>query len=1067
MRVEPAAQVVPRDIATIVGTFLQAETPPGGLPPFAPDAVVKGTLRGPEVPLGRELTTAPNTPFAIPPLTVAGTYTLDDIRLESGGRILMRGTPESVTIQVIDKLLVTQVTARALTAQEIREKGIVFDKSSFQAYNFTAAFAIEDNPVRISFPVVLPTLQGPQETTVGGADLASIGAVALPELKTIIPDTLRLQTQIPNLQVVGFTLTVGSLKGQTLVVPPIPGVVIIPGDIGFLNQFFSVTLMVGNVAPAGSNLSVSGLTGSILLPAGIDTVVGSDDDPLRMARTASGESPRVRPIAQPGADGRLGSGDDILTLSPGESGSAEFLVEGRREGTHVIEFDLRGTLDGLPGGPVAITGRAAGSVLVRNPAFSLTFTHPEVVSAGEPYSLDVTVTNTSASPANFVTVNLLSRNVSGAAVVGDAGRSVDSIAPGDSATVSFDLVARVTGRVTAATLDSDANVAGQFSLKTAVGELGVPVSPDSLILPKEANGLPAALRTAALGLLGKAWAVATAPAAALPKNVARMSKQIVLDRAVQVAEAGFRIQLHEPIPDSVAQLAFDFIGSGYARLATDYPAPADLAFARADFAAFDALRRQSVRGDIFAGAAGAILGPQLAAADAATFHRTLAEHVSGRPAHLSIVVASRSGALPVTVSLLDASGRRVGGTDAAGKVIKSMPYSDFLPLTDNGNRIAEAIVLAAPEPGDYHLRFAPVAGAAAGTPFDVSLVVPDAQGQLRQVTYAGLGGEVSVSSTFAPDDPFRVLLDLPMTGTATSPRPPSTDARIVPPPPRVISAVQQAEADIASCVATIALEGVAEAATLRAQLGRIVAVLFSTEVTPEAVQDRLAASAITRYLVDGNAIVGVALQPGRRIAFLGLRNAVGPFVATADHDFRDRRRAGPRHGRADAADRSERDRSRGRRHRPGAERRGAAAAVCRRPDVHELLRHDGGPRVERRRRQRPVRVRLDSRRGRQPRQRQRPGQRRRTTRRLHHPARRPAAQRHRRAARPRHAPRAHARGGRPAAVEHEHPGDEPDRRLHLRRDQRCGGAVRHCQGSGRKHLHRSGQHRRPRQGHRQ
>jgi hypothetical protein len=85
MRVEPATQVVPRDIATVVSTFLQAETPPNGLPAFSPDAVVKGTLRGPELPLGRELTTAPNTPFAIPPLSIAGTYTLDDIRLETGG----------------------------------------------------------------------------------------------------------------------------------------------------------------------------------------------------------------------------------------------------------------------------------------------------------------------------------------------------------------------------------------------------------------------------------------------------------------------------------------------------------------------------------------------------------------------------------------------------------------------------------------------------------------------------------------------------------------------------------------------------------------------------------------------------------------------------------------------------------------------------------------------------------------------------------------------------------------------------------------------------------------------
>ena len=79
-------------------------------------------------------------------------------------------------------------------------------------------------------------------------------------------------------------------------------------------------------------------------------------------------------------------------------------------------------------------------------------------------------------------------------------------------------MSRVSGKVTAATLDSDENVAGRFQLKTAVGADGVPLSPDSLVLPKEASSLPKSLRDAALGLLGKAWAVATAPAGALPKD---------------------------------------------------------------------------------------------------------------------------------------------------------------------------------------------------------------------------------------------------------------------------------------------------------------------------------------------------------------------------------------------------------------------------------------------------------------------------------------------------------------------------------------------------------------------
>ena len=276
LRVEPTTQTVPRDIATIVSTYLQAPQIPGSLPPFAPDAVVKATLRGPSLQAPLELSVAPNTPFNIPPLTVAGTHTLENIRLESQGTVLLRGTPESVKIEVIDKLLVSQITARALTAAEIREKGIVFDQSNFQAYNFTAAFAIgPGQQIKVDFPVLLPSVVGASDVRIGSASIPSVSAPALPSLRTVIPDTLRLTAQIPNLTVSGFQLEVPALKGQDLYVPPIPGVIVIPGDIGFLNQYFSVMLMVGNVAPVGSNLTVPDLRAEILLPLGADQVAGS------------------------------------------------------------------------------------------------------------------------------------------------------------------------------------------------------------------------------------------------------------------------------------------------------------------------------------------------------------------------------------------------------------------------------------------------------------------------------------------------------------------------------------------------------------------------------------------------------------------------------------------------------------------------------------------------------------------------------------------------------------------------------------------------------------------------
>ncbi|MGC4081208.1 MAG: hypothetical protein QM736_03595 [Vicinamibacterales bacterium] len=72
-------------------------------------------------------------------------------------------------------------------------------------------------------------------------------------------------------------------------------------------------------------------------------------------------------MAQPGPDGKVGTADDIALLGPGDSGDAEYLVEGLREGSHVVEMQMTGTLTGLPVGPVTITGRAAGAVLGAQP----------------------------------------------------------------------------------------------------------------------------------------------------------------------------------------------------------------------------------------------------------------------------------------------------------------------------------------------------------------------------------------------------------------------------------------------------------------------------------------------------------------------------------------------------------------------------------------------------------------------------------------------------------------------------------------------------------------------------
>ena len=48
--------------------------------------------------------------------------------------------------------------------------------------------------------------------------------------------------------------------------PPITGLLVIPGNIAFLNQFFSVLLMVTNAAPDGTPLVLRDVKATIALP---------------------------------------------------------------------------------------------------------------------------------------------------------------------------------------------------------------------------------------------------------------------------------------------------------------------------------------------------------------------------------------------------------------------------------------------------------------------------------------------------------------------------------------------------------------------------------------------------------------------------------------------------------------------------------------------------------------------------------------------------------------------------------------------------------------------------------
>ena len=437
LKAAPEYQAVPKGIASKVNASFEAAgfNLSDLVAQLPKDYTVRAELSGPAFQTPMPLVTKPGVAFDLPTLAVTGRYTLANIRLVDGnGNTLFGAVPQAVAIESIPDPLITSVTTRQLTVQELEERGVTFDRSNFTAYEFTAGIATSSGQVPLTLPVIIPTSQVVQVTPT----LEAPSNITLPQPSTVIIPPDVPQTAIPqNLEVQPFMMEVkeGEKIGKGDL-PPIPGVVVIPGNIGFLHQYFSALALVTNGAPLQSGLSIRDVTATISFPSGEDLIPGSDavpgDDPLRMARGQNGYFPRSMPVANAGSDGNAGTADDIGAMQAGESGQADFTIEGLKEGTHKVDFDITAVLDGLPVGPVTLKGKATGAVLVRNPDFAVTLGHPATVRSGEEYDLFITVSNTGKTIANMVTLGLDPRALSGAVFVnGESNtKSIDTYRQG-------------------------------------------------------------------------------------------------------------------------------------------------------------------------------------------------------------------------------------------------------------------------------------------------------------------------------------------------------------------------------------------------------------------------------------------------------------------------------------------------------------------------------------------------------------------------------------------------------------------------------------------------------------
>ncbi|HET6407449.1 MAG TPA: Ig-like domain-containing protein, partial [Chthoniobacteraceae bacterium] len=839
LRVSPAALSVPKNIAGSVSVQLTG----GTNSTIGQGAFIEAILRGPSFP-ARRLVGQVNEPLLLPPLPLVGDYQLDAVRLVDAvsGKTRMEGNPASVPVRVFDEVLISRVTSRPLTLEEIQEKGIAIDEKNFRAIEFEVGFVVDGKTIPVKFPVVAPAFRQPTEI-IPAAELDRLLAEA-----DQLNNQLDLGAFIPKeLEASGLNIEVKGINFQfvdegeidlALRIPPIPALVVIPGNVGFLNQFFSVQIFTENGAPTGSGLSVSNVLAQMKLPPGKDQLLGSDfnnpgDDPLRFARVGPNKIIQAtQPVARRGADGEPGTADDISRLQPGETGQGEFLVEGLQEGLHVMDIELNAALEGLAAGVVQIKGKAAGSVLVRNPKFSMAFSHPRTIRAGEPYEAYVTILNTSSTIANLVQITLNSASVSGGVLESEETVILGTILPGETATAKFRIRAQRTGAITFSNLTtSDEGLVGRFRLRVGVDERGVPLSPDTLLMPEFVNSLPDSLINAANRVLGQALSIATA--GQLPPNVKAVGKSTVTRRVLELAEAGQRVKYGDPLNRVLADLLLDWQGGR-------------------DFSAgFDQIIRETDAGREWR----EVLARTMESADNLSAPARLSARLpdlSGRSEPWAIFALNtesgtvrfgngRQGQLPAVSGLLAAKYRNTNS--ASGSWFVERPGTNVIFEWQIDQSVPSALL---------SLALIGTNGTASKAEWSVS--------NLPTGACVGYDSAASVSD-LRIDLNCDGVVDTTLAGTV------STIGEVA---PQIVSVIQdptvQSGRPTKPCVP--------EVPAFPLNYGTVVAVLFSKPMTQKSVDVPAA------YVLDNGASAGsVQIQPGGRVALLNMRRPVGALRA--------------------------------------------------------------------------------------------------------------------------------------------------------------------------------------------
>ncbi len=771
--VEPVAQAVPVGVPAVLRTLFGGD--PAGLAQAG--LRVSAELSGPGLAAPVTLTTAPGADLRLPALQVRGEYRLEAIRLTDGSGTSVPAAHPVATVVVTD-VLVSSITSRVLTPAELADRGIVVDDRNFKAFSFALGLAIQGRTIGIELPALV--WNGTEYQAIGPPRIEVEG----PPLERFQPPAVVAVPLVDSLEIPP-PFEQDEFAEDAVVTRPVFGLLVFPGNVRFLNQFLSVVLMVQNGSAEGSGLVLKDVATTVSLPASA----------LRLA----GTTPAVAdgqpiPIRHPGPDGVLDTPDDLVVLAAQQAGSAEMVTEGLKVGTHEVVCEMGATLDGLANQPPRrLSGRARGSVVIRDPSFALTFHHPEVVRKDEEYEVRVTVANTSTVRANGVSLVLPAASLTGAVPLdvppgADPVAALGDILPGDASDARFRLRATRTGRVVASAFTSDGAVTGALQFRTGVTNEGLPLSPDSFVFPSFVSALPAPFVDAATRLVGIAHGLATAdgtvPGSLAPSDFSDGSVQA---RATELVASARRVRIGQPVPSGVADVFLRWLGS------------------RDEIPGFDLVRRVNSRGRELEAAAASSLEELLQAAGRTAFDQAMldaaaanAEPVS--PARIPagpaiLILESTDPADPAArLRLTDVqTGAETSGGPEEATALREVPYAALLRLGVPGGG-ESSLVGRLPASG---LEVA-IEGRRTGS-VGLDVLFPDGQGGFSRVRFGGIPvREGSLTTTRLTIGAPQLVLSSSIDGTKVA-----SASSANPSPFAAVAAVQDIDANPLGKVVTL------------------------------------------------------------------------------------------------------------------------------------------------------------------------------------------------------------------------------------------------------------------------